>query len=272
MNQSNLRVLAVSSGKGGVGKTTIVANLAYALSKTGKKVLVVDTDLGLNNVDILFGLTSKKHIGHVLSGKSNIEDIIVHGPEGIHILPAGNGLQELTQLETEKKMALMDELDRISGDYDFLIFDTSAGISSNVTFFCSVAHEIFLIATTEPTSLTDVYALMKVLHNRHSQNNFRLIINSVSSEREAQGVYQQLTKVADSFLKGVFVQYLGYILRDPNVSKAIRQQKVFLKIYPFSKFSVCMNALAEKIIKEKPKLISGEGNQSYFWRSAFRDK
>ena len=270
MNKSSLRVLAVSSGKGGVGKTTIVANLACALSKRGKKVLVVDTDLGLNNIDILLGLTSKKHIGHVLSGKSNVEDIILHGPEGIHVLPAGNGLQELTQLEPEKKMALMDELDRISGDYEFLIFDTSAGISSNVTFFCSAAHEIFLIATTEPTSLTDVYALMKVLHTKHSQKHFRLIINSVSSEREAQGVYRNLTAVADRFLNGVYVEYLGYILRDPNVSKAIRQQKAFLEIYPFSKFSRCMNELAEKILKEKPKSLSGEDRQSYFWRSTFQ--
>ncbi|SUZ61750.1 uncharacterized protein METZ01_LOCUS14604 [marine metagenome] len=270
MNESSLRVLAVSSGKGGVGKTTIVANLACALSKRGKKVLVVDTDLGLNNIDILLGLTSKKHIGHVLSGKSNVEDIILHGPEGIHVLPAGNGLQELTQLEPEKKMALMDELDRISGDYEFLIFDTSAGISSNVTFFCSAAHEIFLIATTEPTSLTDVYALMKVLHTKHSQKHFRLIINSVSSEREAQGVYRNLTAVADRFLKGVYVEYLGYILSDPNVSKAIRQQQAFLEIYPFSKFSRCMNKLAEKISKEKPKPLSGKVNQSYFWRSTFQ--
>jgi len=270
MNKSSLRVLAVSSGKGGVGKTTIVANLACALSKGGKKVLVVDTDLGLNNIDILLGLTSKKHIGHVLSGKSNVEDIILHGPEGIHILPAGNGLQELTQLESEKKMALMDKLDRISGDYEFLIFDTSAGISSNVTFFCSAAHEIFLIATTEPTSLTDVYALMKVLHTKHSQKHFRLIINSVSSEREAQGVYQNLTAVADRFLNGVYVEYLGYILRDPNVSKAIRQQKAFLEIYPFSKFSRCMNELAEKILKEKPKSLSDDDKQSYFWRSTFQ--
>ena len=269
MNKSSLRVLAVSSGKGGVGKTTIVANLACALSKRGKKVLVVDTDLGLNNIDILLGLTSKKHIGHVLSGKSNVEDIILHGPEGIHVLPAGNGLQELTQLEPEKKMTLMGELDRISGDYEFLIFDTSAGISSNVTFFCSAAHEIFLIATTEPTSLTDVYALMKVLHTKHSQKHFRLIINSVSSEREAQGVYRNLTAVADRFLNGVYVEYLGYILRDPNVSKAIRQQKAFLEIYPFSKFSRCMNELAEKILKEKPKPLSGEDRQSYFWRSTF---
>ncbi|MBC8283784.1 MAG: MinD/ParA family protein [Nitrospinae bacterium] len=270
MNESGLRVLAVSSGKGGVGKTNIVANLAYALSKRGKKVLVVDADLGLNNIDILLGLASKKHIGHVLSGESNVEDIILHGPEGIHVLPAGDGLQELTQLETEKKMVLMDELDRVSRNYDFLIFDTGAGISANVTFFCSAAHETFLVATTEPTSLTDVYALMKILHNNHSQKHFRLIVNSVASEREAQGVYRNLTAVTDRFLKGVSVEYLGYILHDPNVPKAIRQQKAFLEIYPFSKFSGCINELAEKISKEKPRSVSGEANQPYFWRSAFQ--
>lgn len=270
MNESGLRVLAVSSGKGGVGKTNIVANLAYALSKRGKKVLVVDADLGLNNIDILLGLASKKHIGHVLSGDSNVEDIILQGPEGIHVLPAGDGLQELTQLETEKKMVLMDELDRVSRNYDYLIFDTGAGISPNVTFFCSAAHETILVATTEPTSLTDVYALMKVLHNKHSQKHFRLIVNSVVSEREAQGVFRNLTAVTDRFLKGVSVEYLGHIFQDPNVPKAIRQQKAFLEIYPFSKFSGCINELAEKIYKEKPKSLSGDANQPYFWRSAFQ--
>lgn len=270
MNEPGLRVLAVSSGKGGVGKTNIVANFAYALSKRGKKVLVVDADLGLNNIDILLGLASGKHIGHVLFGESNIEDIILQGPEGIHVLPAGDGLQELTQLETEKKMVLIDELDRISGGYDYLIFDTGAGISPNVTFFCSAAHETILVATTEPTSLTDVYALVKILNNSHSQKHFRLIVNSVASEREAHGVYRNLADVADRFLKGVSVEYLGYVLQDPNVSKAIRQQKAFLEIYPFSQFSGCINDLAEKISKEKPKSVSGEANQSYFWRSAFQ--
>ena len=268
MKESSLRVLAISSGKGGVGKTNIVANLSYALSKRGKKVLVVDADLGLNNIDILLGLASKKHIGHVLSGESNVEEIILQGPEGIHVLPAGDGLQELTQLDPEKKMVLMDELDRISRGYDFLIFDTGAGISPNVTFFCSAAHETFLVATTEPTSLTDVYALMKILNNNHSQKHFRLLVNLVSSEREARGVYQNLTAVTDRFLKDVAVEYLGYILHDPNVPKAIRQQKAFLEIYPFSKFSGCVNDLAEKISNEKPK--STEGNQPYFWRSAFQ--
>ena len=152
MRGSSLRVLAVSSGKGGVGKTNFVANLAYALSKRGEKVLVVDADLGLNNIDILLGLAPKKHIGHLLSGEATVEDIILHGPADINILPAGDGLQELTQLPPEKKILLMDELDRVSQGYDFLIFDTGAGISNNVTYFCSAAHETILIATTEPTS------------------------------------------------------------------------------------------------------------------------
>ena len=270
MRGSSLRVLAVSSGKGGVGKTNFVANLAYALSKRGEKVLVVDADLGLNNIDILLGLAPKKHIGHLLSGEATVEDIILHGPADINILPAGDGLQELTQLPPEKKILLMDELDRVSLGYDFLIFDTGAGISNNVTYFCSAAHETILIATTEPTSLTDVYALMKTLHLKHAQKHFRMVINSVSSEREAQGVYSNLTAVTDRFLKDISVEYLGYILHDANVPKAVRQQKAFLELYPFSKFSVCINELSEKISKEKPSPLSSERDQPYFWRSAFQ--
>ena len=270
MGGSNLRVLAVSSGKGGVGKTNFVGNLAYALSKRGKKVLVVDADLGLNNIDILLGLAPQKHIGHVLAGEANVENIILCGPEDIHVLPAGDGLQELTQLQPEKKMVLMDELDRVSQGYDFLIFDTGAGISTNVTFFCSAAHETILIATTEPTSLTDVYALMKILHNKHAQKHFRVVINFVNSEREAQGVYRNLTAVTDRFLKDISVEYLGHIFNDPNVPKAVRQQKAFLELYPFSKFSGCLNELAEKISKERPHQLSREGEQPYFWRSAFQ--
>jgi flagellar biosynthesis protein FlhG len=270
MRGSNLRVLAVSSGKGGVGKTNFVANLAYALSKRGKKVLVVDADLGLNNIDILLGLAPQKHIGHLLSAEVNVEDIILRGPGDIHVLPAGNGLQELTQLQPEKKMVLINELDHVSQGYDFLIFDTGAGISSNVTFFCSAAHETILIATTEPTSLTDVYALIKILHKNQAQKHFRVVINSVSSEREAQGIYRNLTAVTDRFLTGVSLEYLGYILHDTNVPKAVRQQKAFLELYPFSKFSVCINEIAEKISKEKPSPLSSARDQPYFWRSAFQ--
>lgn len=269
MKASRLRVLAVSSGKGGVGKTNVVANLAYGLSRSGKKVLVVDADLGLNNIDILLGLVPKFHIGHVLSGDKNVEEIIIDGPAGIRVLPAGDGLQELTQLEKEKKMILMEQLDRVSGGYDFMIFDTGAGISANVTYFCSAAHEIILVATTEPTSLTDVYALIKVLNLKHDQKHFRVLMNSVASEREAQIVFRNLTAVTDRFLKDVSVEYLGYIFSDPNVPKAVRQQKAVLELYPYSKVSQRFNILVEKIANEK-RTVSGDGEKRFFWRSALQ--
>ena len=268
MKSSSLRVLAVSSGKGGVGKTNIVANLAYVLSKQDKKVLVVDADLGLNNIDILLGLNPKFHIGHVLSGEKNVQDIITEGPAGIHLLPAGGGLQELTQLDDEKKVVLMEELDQVSSGYDFLIFDTGAGISTNVTYFCSAAHEILLVATTEPTSLTDVYALIKTLHTKHAQKYFRVIINSVGSESEARLIFRNLAAVADRFLPHVSVEYLGYILLDPVVTKAVRQQKAFSEFYPDSKVTQCINRLVQKIVGEK-KSVADEEQSTLFWRTAF---
>lgn len=268
IKSSSLRVLAVSSGKGGVGKTNIVANLAYVLSKQNKKVLVVDADLGLNNIDILLGLNPKFHIGHVLSGEKNVQDIITEGPAGIHLLPAGGGLQELTQLDDEKKVVLMEELDQVSSGYDFMIFDTGAGISTNVTYFCSAAHETILIATTEPTSLTDVYALIKTLHMNHAQKYFRLVINSVGSESEARLIFRNLTAVADKFLPNVSIEYLGYILSDPFVTKAVRQQKAFSQLYPNSEVAQCISRLAQKIMSEKQSVV-GEEQSTLFWRTAF---
>jgi len=268
MKSSSLRVLAVSSGKGGVGKTNIVANLAYAFAKRSKTVLVVDADLGLNNIDILLGISPKFHIGHVLSGEKSIEEIIVRGPADIRLLPAGGGLQELTQLDQEKKVVLMDELDRISGGYDFLIFDTSAGISSNVTYFCSAAHETLLVATTEPTSLTDVYALIKTLYTKHAQKHFRVIVNSVGTEREALLIFRNLITVTDQFLPNVVVEYLGFILSDSNVPKAVRQQRVFMELYPYTKASQCVNQLAQKMVDEN-RPVTGKDQQALFWRTRF---
>jgi flagellar biosynthesis protein FlhG len=268
MKSSSLRVLAVSSGKGGVGKTNIVANLAYLLSKQNKKVLVVDADLGLNNIDILLGLCPKFHIGDVLSGEKTVQDIIIKGPADINLLPAGGGLQELTQLDDEKKILLMEELDRVSDGYDFLIFDTGAGISTNVTYFCSAAHEILLVATAEPTSLTDVYALIKTLYIKHSQKYFRMIINSVDSEREAQLIFRNLTAVTDRFLPNVSIEYLGYVVSDSNVTKAVRRQKAFSEIYPYAKVTECVKKLAQKMIAEK-RSVMDEEQSSLFWRTAF---
>ena len=267
MNRSSLRTIAVSSGKGGVGKTNVVANLAFALASRGFKTIVVDADLGLNNIDILLGLAPKFHIGHVLSGEKTVEEILVEGPGGIRLLPAGDGLQELTQIDSEKKMLLMDELDRISAGYDYLLFDTGAGISTNVTYFCSAASEILLVMTPEPTSMTDAYSLIKILNQKHAQKHFRVVINSVKSEFEAQGVFRHLSAVTDKFLRGVSIEYLGHLVYDSNVSKAVRNQKPFMQLYPYTKASLCMKELANKISSEKQ--IAPE-NQPLFWRSALQ--
>lgn len=266
---SPLRVLAISSGKGGVGKTNVVTNLAYALSKRGKKVLIFDADMGLGNIHILLGLAPKFNLEQVFSGQKSVEDIIVQGPVGIEILPASSGVQELTQLNHEARLMIFEEFDRVSENYDFLIFDTGAGISSNVTYFCSAAHEILLIATTEPTSLTDVYALMKVLYQKHNQKYFRLIVNSVKSEKEALEVFRHLAAVTDKFLSHVSVEYLGYILNDANVPKAVRQQRAFMELYPYSKVSHCILDLCDKLLKEKAN-VPGDEFRPFFWKDAFQ--
>ncbi|MFQ5481261.1 MAG: MinD/ParA family protein [Nitrospinaceae bacterium] len=263
------KVIALSSGKGGVGKTNIVANLAYALAKKGQRVLVFDADVGLNNIDILLGLTPESHIGHVFSGEKKLEDVLVQGPQGIQVLPASNGWQELTSLESVQKLILMEELDRLSTAYDFLIFDTGAGISSNVTYFCSAAHEIFLVATMEPTSHTDVYALMKVLFQKHHQKHFRLIVNNVQSEKEALSVFRTLSAVADRYLTHVNLDYLAHVVHDPNVPKSVRQQKAFLELYPYSKASQCIYGLCDKVIEERRR-IPDEADGAFLWSSVFQ--
>lgn len=263
------KVLAVSSGKGGVGKTNLVANLAYALAKNGQRVLVFDADVGLNNIDILLGLIPTFRIGDVFTGKKTVEEVLVTGPQGIQVLPASEGWQELTVLDHGQKMVLLEELDRLSARFDFLIFDTGAGISSNVTYFCSAAHETLLVTNTEPTSHTDVYALMKVLYQKHQQKRFRLIVNSVKSEKEALEVYRILCSVADKYLTHVTLDYMGHVMQDPNVSKSVRQQKAFLELYPFSKASVCLRDLCNKIIQERRR-IPEDGDRAFLWKSVFQ--
>ena len=262
------KVLAVSSGKGGVGKTNVVANLALALIRKGNRVLIFDADIGLNNIDILLGLNPRYNIGHLFNGEKTIEEILVDGPKGLKVLPASNGWQELTMLDNKKKMLLMEELDRLMGDYDYLIFDTAAGISSNVTYFCSAAHEILLVATPEPTSHTDVYALIKVLFQKHNQKQFKMIINSVKSERETLGIYRRLTDVVDRFLPHVSLDYLGYILYDENVTRSVRQQKPVVELYPHSQVSQCIHRLSEKIIETRNQ-IPEEGDRPFLWKNVF---
>ena len=218
--EKNIRTIAVTSGKGGVGKTNIVANLAFAFRKLGKQVMILDADLGLSNIDVLLDLAPKFNIQHVLSGEKGIADIITETENGVKILPASSGIQELTHLDEFQRLRLLEEFDSYGSGIDVLLIDTAAGISSNVGFFCATAQEIMVITSPEPTAITDAYALMKVLYTRYQEKKFRLLVNSVRSEEEGLQVFRKLALVAEKFLN-ISLDYVGHLPHDTSVPKAV---------------------------------------------------
>jgi len=258
------RVIAVSSGKGGVGKTNSVVNLAVAFSKMGRKVLLLDADLGLGNLDVLLGLTPRYNIGHLLRGEKTLKEVLIKGPENILILPASSGVHELTDLGVEDRLSLQSALENSDLDIDIMIIDTGAGISSNVLFFNTAAQELVVVVSPEPTSITDAYALMKVLYQRHGERRFKLLVNTVRSKNEALGVYRKISLAAERFL-GVSVDFLGFVLNDSNVPKAVVRQKAVLDLYPDSKASRCYCDIAETI-DSIPADDTLKGGMQFFWR------
>jgi flagellar biosynthesis protein FlhG len=263
-SKSKTRVIAITSGKGGVGKTSIVANLGYALTKLGKKVLIFDADLGLGNLDVLLGLAPKYNLSHVIMGAKTIREILVEGPGSMEILPASSGVQELTQLTREQKVQILTELDLLINDMDILLIDTAAGISSNVMDFNATAQEIIVVVSPEPTSITDAYALMKVLSLKYSEKGCKLLVNMTTRLDEGRDVFRQLHLVTERFLD-IRIEYLGSILSDDKVTRGVKNQKIVCELYPNSPASKCFNDLANKIIKTPP-LNLPEGGSNFFWR------
>jgi flagellar biosynthesis protein FlhG len=240
------RVLAVTSGKGGVGKTNIVANLGYAMSRNGQRVLLLDADFGLGNLDILLGLAPRHNLSHVIAGERCMEEIIVEGPGGMRILPASSGIQELTHLSREQKIDVLAQLDGVLADVDVFLIDSAAGISANVLDFSVTAHEIFVVVTPEPTSITDAYALMKVLSLKYTGRHCKLLVNMVSSEQEGREIHRQLNLVAEKFL-GITVEYFGSIPYDERLTTCVKRQKVMTEFFPEADTSRCLRQLARKM-------------------------
>jgi flagellar biosynthesis protein FlhG len=255
-------VIAITSGKGGVGKTNIVANLGYSLSRAGKRVLILDADFGLGNLDVLLGLAPKFNLSHAVAGLKKVSEITVEGPGGMTILPASSGIEEMTKLSVSQRMQLLGELDELLSGKDVLLIDTAAGISANVMYFNAAAQEIIVVVSPEPTSLTDAYALMKIMSMRYGKRRFNLLVNMAVDEEEGLDIYRQLKSVSDRFLE-IDIRYLGHILRDDNVTKCVRKQKVISQHLPSSLASQCFVTLSRRVC-EFPRLSPGGGGTHFF--------
>ena len=264
IDQKGIRVISVTSGKGGVGKSNVVSNLAIALSAQGKKVLLIDADLGLGNLDVLLGLSPVYNLNHVLNGDKGIVDILIDGPAGIKIIPAGTGVQELTSLGQHEKLKLLDELDMLEEQFDILIIDTEAGISENVTYFTVAAQEIFVVVTPEPTSITDAYALIKLLATRYSEHHFKVLVNMAKDSEDALEVFRKLANVAGRFLD-ISLDYLGCVVKDEKVVDAVKRQKAVTELFPESEAAQCFNTIAKRVIENKLQ-NRVKGNIQFFFR------
>ena len=251
-----VRTIAVASGKGGVGKTNITANLAIAFSRLNKNVLVFDADLGLSNIDVILNLATKYNIKDLFSGEKKLEDLIVEGPEGIKVLPASSGIQELTSLDEFQRLRLIEEFESYEDNVDYLLIDTSSGISENVAFFCMAAQDIIIVTSAEPTAMTDAYALIKVLYTKYQEKDFKVLVNNVKDEKEATDVYRRLSTAAERFLS-ISLDYIGYVPHDNLVRKAVRQQRALMDIYPDSEASKSLANISEKLNKDNHKNIKG---------------
>ena len=255
--RQGVRVISVTSGKGGVGKSNVVVNLAIAFSRIGKRVLLIDADLGVGNIDVLLGLTPSFTLNHVLAGEKHLQDIIVAGPAGIKLVPAGSGVQEYTSLGSHERIRLMEELDHLEEEFDVVIIDTEAGISENVTYFNTAAQEIIVVVSPEPTSITDVYALIKLLATRYDERHFKVLVNMVHDSRDALEVFARLCHVTSRFLD-VSLDYLGCVLWDEQLVESVKSQRAVLDMYPDSRSGRCFSSLA-KLMNEHvgPNRVKG---------------
>ncbi|GAB2709327.1 MinD/ParA family protein [Aliiglaciecola sp. 3_MG-2023] len=248
MNQSRLiKVIAVTGGKGGVGKTNITLNTAISMAKMGKRVMVLDADLGLANVDVMLGLRVEKNLSHVLSGECTLDEVLVMGPHGILIAPATSGTQSMTELSPTEHAGLIRAFSELRTNIDVLIVDTAAGISDMVLSFSRASQDIMMVVCDEPTSLTDAYALIKLLNREHGVFRFKIVANMVRNMREGQELFAKLSKVTNRFLD-VALELVATVPYDENIRKSVRKQKAIVDAYPGSPASVAIRGLADKAI------------------------
>ncbi len=264
-----LRVIGVTSGKGGVGKTNIAANLAVLAAKQGQRVLIIDGDLGLANVEIVYGLRPRHHLGHLLSGDVTMREVLATGPAGVKVLPAGNGLQQLTRLDDGQRLRLVGALEELEDEFDVVFLDSGAGIGDNVLFFIGAAQEAMLVVSPEPTSLTDAYATIKVLCQDAGVRCFDIVVNQAANEAMARDIFQKLSAVAGRFLDAR-VRWLGWVPRDENVHRSVMAQRALVELFPTSPATRALNGVIDALLNEPPP-PQLDGGMKFLWSRLLRE-
>lgn len=247
---ANTRVIAVTSGKGGVGKTNLTVNLAIALGMAGQRVIVIDADLGMANVDVVLGSMSRKHLLNLLEDDVELGDVLVHGPYGVNYISGGSGIEKAQEFSAKDRSVLMKKLAGCGQMADIILVDTGAGLGKNVMDFILAADEVLLVTTPEPTALTDAYAVMKAYSMYSEKKNLHLVVNRVYEANESKDVTEKLRKTAEKFLN-MPVKCIGYIFEDKNVMMSVRRQQPFLISQPKTVAAKCVKAMADTLLYGK---------------------
>ncbi|MDH5189992.1 MAG: MinD/ParA family protein [Gammaproteobacteria bacterium] len=257
-----VRVIAIASGKGGVGKTNVSVNLAVAMAQSGKEVLLMDADMGLANVDVLLGLRPAYNLSHVMKGERTLEEIIVTGPAGVQIIPASSGYREMSNMNEAECAGLIRAFSELSNSLDVLIIDNAAGIAESVTSFSRAAQEVIVVVCNEPASITDAYALIKVLNTEYGVQRLHVLANMADSIQEGRELFSKLTKVTDRFLD-VTLDFMGYIPYDDQLKKAVQKQEAVVSSFSRSKSATAFKNLVKKT-DSWPMPSSAGGHLEFF--------
>lgn len=244
-NSRPVKVIAVTSGKGGVGKTNVSVNLGISMAQLGKEVMLMDADLGLANIDVMLGLHPQYNLSHVINGERRLDEVVVSGPEGMRIVPAASGLQAMAELPPSQHAGVIRAFSELNFPLDVLIIDTAAGVSDNVISFTKAAQEVVVVICDEPASITDAYALIKLLSRDYGLHRFRVLANMVPSVQVGRELFRKFVTVTDRYLD-VGLDFMGMIPQDEFLRKAIQKQKAVAQAYPRSKSSIAFKKLAQK--------------------------
>jgi len=256
-------VIAVTGGKGGVGKTSLSVNLAISLAEAGQRVMLLDADLGLANIDVLLGVHPQYNLSHVISGERTLDEVIVEGPAGIKIIPASSGTQKMAELSSAEHAGLIRGFSELSYSPDVLIIDTAAGISDNVISFTRAAQEVMVVVCDEPASITDAYAIMKILNRDYGVNRFHIMANMTRSNQEGRELFAKITMVADRFLD-VTLNFVGAVPFDEHIRKSVRAQKPIVLAYPRSRAAQAFRTIAQKV-ESWPVATGASGHLEFFF-------